>query len=62
MRQYADENNTGQTDGRTDGLTDTPSYRDATAHIKSGGKKGKEDKEEEEDEEDEEKEEKKKYE
>ena len=31
-------------DRRTDGLTDTPPYRDATAHIKSGGK-GKEDKE-----------------
>ena len=28
----------GPTDLRTDGQTDTPSYRDATAHLKSGNK------------------------
>ena len=29
------ENNTGHTDGRTDRRTDTTSYRDATAHLKT---------------------------
>ena len=30
------ENNWGRTDRPTDGRTDTPSYRDATAHLKTG--------------------------
>ena len=29
------ENNTGPSYGRTDGRTDTTSYRDATAHLKT---------------------------
>ena len=29
------ENNTGQTDGPMDGRTDTTSYRDAMAHLKT---------------------------
>ena len=32
--RFTFENNTGYTDLRTDGRTDTTSYRDATAHLK----------------------------
>ena len=35
------ENNMGHTDERTDGRTDTTSYRDATAHLKMVTKKQK---------------------
>ena len=63
---YAFENNAGQTDlrtyGRTYGRTDTPSYRDATAHlkrIKTDTEKEEEEKEKETEKEKEEKEERK---